>query len=309
MFVRIKCKGDVKMPTVNAVCECLPQNIRREIESIRNKENIEEIRLRANKPLSVTVQNTSYYVNRGALSETDFAESILISHSDIEFAVKRFCRESVYAHINEIKRGYIAAAGGLRIGVAGNFGGENVTEFSSLNIRLPHEILGAADLLISKNTGGGILIAGAPGCGKTTVLRDAVRQLSNLGHRVSVIDTRGEISGGNTDGGMDTGRNTDIFLNCEKAFGIEACLRVFSPQYIAFDEIGTMAELEAARQSFSGGAEIITTAHAGSVSDFSRRKVLRELILSGAVKTAVFMTSRNLADALFFNTEELKKCL
>ncbi|MBQ0084447.1 MAG: hypothetical protein KBS52_06780 [Clostridiales bacterium] len=286
--------------TLEAVAECLPYGIKRAIEEIKNREEIEEIRLRADKPLCFTVRGESF-----------FKEDITVRKEDIAYCVKRFCNESVYAHIKELNSGYIAGPCGSRIGVAGNFGGENAVHFSCLNIRIAHEIIGAADRLVKAYKGGGILILGPPACGKTTVLRDAVRQLSDgisgKSYRVSVIDSRGEITGGES-GGMNIGKNTDVFLFCEKARGIEMALRTFSPEIICFDEIGTSKELCGVKQSINAGADIIATAHAGSLEDLKKRQILREFMLTGAVKTVVFMESRSLLNAEFIDSEELRRC-
>lgn len=286
--------------TFKAVLECLPYEIKRAADGFINREKIEEIRLRAEKPLCFITCKESF-----------FLEDIKVTKADIAYCVKRFCRESVYAHIKEINEGYIAGPAGSRIGVAGNFGGENAVDFSSLNIRIAHEIFGAADRIVKNYSGGGILILGPPACGKTTVLRDAVRQLSDgkngTSYKVSVIDSRGEITG--TDAGiMDTGKNTDIFLFCEKAKGIEMALRTFSPEIICFDEIGTKEELYGVKESMNAGVDIIATAHAGSLADLKKREVLREFMLCGAVKTVVFMHGRNLDNAEFIESEELRKC-
>lgn len=281
----------------DTVISYLPVRIKNELENIPNREDIEEIRIRADLPLCLTKNG-----------ESIFLKGVLPTRQDVAYCVRRFCNESVYAYTSQINSGFIAGPKGCRIGVAANFGGENAVDYSSLNIRIAKQIFGAANRLIKYYRGGGVLIAGPPGCGKTTVLRDAARQFSDgvtgKSYRVSVIDSRGEISGG----GLDVGKNTDVFLFSPKDAGIEAALRSFSPEIICFDEIGTFSELKGVAQSLNAGANVFTTVHAESFSDFSHRPIIKALLNSGAVKSVILMHGKNLENAEFIEREELIKC-
>ncbi len=254
---------------ISAAVAALPDSI---------KETIEEIRLRANKKITVI-----YSKGQKVLEPT-------LLTSDITDTVNRLCNHSIYAHTNELNEGYISLKNGHRAGVTGNFAGGNLHEFSGINLRIARQIFGAADFLINSISEGGVLIAGPPGSGKTTVLRDLVRQLSNKGKRVSVVDTRGEISafsGGNIYN--DLGENTDVLFGIPKEKGIEIALRTLSPQYIAFDEIGNIGELKAVSECIYGGADIITTAHIAAAEQLSKRHITRELILGGAIETVIVL--------------------
>ncbi|MBO7217938.1 MAG: Flp pilus assembly complex ATPase component TadA, partial [Clostridia bacterium] len=163
---------------------------------------------------------------------------------------------------------------------------------SSVNIRIAREIIGAAESLYGK-VGKGILIAGGPGSGKTTVLRDIVRQLSDSGQRISLVDTRGEIasaSGGRAT--LDVGINTDVISGGDKAKGVEIALRTLFPQYIAFDEIGSTRELELVSESFFSGTGIITTAHASNIEELRTRRVTKRLLELGAVENIALLPSK-----------------
>lgn len=258
------------------------------------KQSADEIRLRSGKEICVMCGKTPIFIKP------------ILENEDIAFTVKRLCNSSVYAHTNELNNGFISLPFGHRAGVVGNFSGENLYEFSSVNIRIARQVVGAADFLSGKITGG-VLLSGPPASGKTTVLRDLVRQLSKEGNKVSVVDTRGEISAFSK--GVifnDLGPNTDVLFGIEKDRGIEIALRTMTPDYIAFDEIGTDLELKRVFDSVNGGAEIITTAHIGSVEQLLLRPVTRRLITSGAVKTVV-MLDRNKGNKIF-TSEEILKC-
>lgn len=260
----------------------LPKKIAFEIENLPKdlKKDITEIRIRSGLPICIMCGAKPRFLN------------VNVNQYDVEAAVKLLCNNSIYAHTNELNNGYISLPFGHRAGVSGNFSGDNLCEFSSVNIRVARQIIGAASSLTDKITGG-VLLAGPPASGKTTMLRDLVRQLSNQNFKVSVVDTRGEISAFSS--GViynDLGLNTDVLFGIDKEKGIEIALRTMSPQYIAFDEIGNKQELLRVFQSVNGGAEILTTAHISGKEQLLGREVTRQLIVSGAVKTVVLLDSK-----------------
>ncbi len=267
---------------MDRILASLPPKIALEIKNLPNqiKVTATEIRLRSGGQICVMCGNTPHFL----VSAT--------SQKDISDTVKMLCNSSVYAHTKELNSGYISLPYGHRAGVVGNFLGENLCDFSSLNIRIAHQIIGSAAFLNDKIRGG-VLFAGPPASGKTTLLRDLIRLLSNNNYRVTVVDTRGEISafsGGNIYN--DLGPNTDVLFGIEKPKGIEIALRTMSPQYIAFDEIAEGKELERVFQSINGGAEILTTAHISGVSQLMQRFVTRSLIETEAVKTVVLLNNK-----------------
>jgi len=200
---------------------------------------------------------------------------------------------------DEIRNGYITLPGGHRVGVTGQavLDGGKVKTFkhiSGLNFRIAREIPGCADKILPFiiNKDGGIantLIISPPKAGKTTILRDIVRQLSTpvvkkgfRGYRISLIDERSEIAccfEGVPQN--DVGIKTDVLDGCPKAYGIMVMLRTMSPEIIAFDEIGKAEEVSAIKEAINSGVAVITTAHGKNLEDIKKRPTLRKLFQEG----------------------------
>ena len=277
------------------------------------KETVQEIRLRCDRPLTLTVNTQVAYVDKNSrISFNKNNNLFLVTGTDITETVKNLCNNSMYSHTHEIKQGFIAMRNGHRAGVAGNFSGETVYDFSSVNIRIARQIFGAANFLTERYSSGGVLIAGPPGSGKTTVLRDFIRQLSDgksgKYRRVAVVDTRGEISachGGKMQN--DLGDNTDVLYGIEKARGVEIALRTLGPDIIAFDEIGTEAELGAVAQCMGGGADVVLTAHIGKLSELATRSITRKLLTQNNIKLVAMLSCEKSPE--IYSRREIERCL
>ena len=258
-------------------------------------DKVQEIRLRMNAPLLMIYSNKEAFVTEDASLTNHPSMAVLITRNEIKETMEYISNYSLYAFEDEIRQGFITISGGHRIGVAGKIIIENdmikgMKHISYINVRLAHQIRGCADgvmpYLINKACQGiyHTLIISPPRCGKTTLLRDIIRQLSNGGSlmngiSVGVVDERSEI--GACYMGVpqnDLGIRTDILDCCPKAKGMLMLIRSMSPQVIAVDEIGSKEELEAIDYVIRCGCKLISTVHGSSIEDIRSKPILGELV-------------------------------
>lgn len=267
------------------------------------KESVQEIRLRANKPLTLSSGNKILFVTESGKISDSMENAAISSFEDIVNTFQNICCYSVYSHQNEIKNGFVTMGSGHRVGLCGTAvisHGEitSIRDISSLNIRIAREIPNASKELLRRvgTVDGGLLIVGTPCSGKTTILRDLARRIS-LGidcriMRTSVVDERGELAG--TYSGIS--RNdlglADILNGYSKHDGIMQALRTLSPEAIICDEVGASSDMAAIEQGVNAGVSIIATIHAGSYHEVLSRKQGKALLDSGAFKTVVILKSR-----------------
>ena len=261
--------------------------------------DVTEIRLRVGRPLNLTVAGENVFLNNsGQVCYLRQQGLLVVTKEEIEATFDKMCEHSVYMFTEQLKNGYIALKHGCRAGIAAGAVYENgeITTFShitSINIRIAAEYIGCADFL-SDYLSEGLLIAGPPSSGKTTVLRDAIRKISDgigtQSRRVSVIDTRGEIAAVNNSVPSNyLGSLCDVISTCDKIRGIDIALRTLNPQVIAFDEISDENEARAVINGFHSGVFALMTIHAGSVYDLLKRKASFVLINSGVVKNVALL--------------------
>lgn len=259
-------------------------------------ESIEEIRLRADKPLMVQNYRNEWFVRLDGTLDMSPAKAVVVSQKAISRTLELMSGNSIYAFQEEIKSGFITIRGGHRIGITGKvvYDGsavKNIKDISGLNIRLSNQVIGCASRIIGHILNGktGIfntLLISPPQCGKTTLLRDIARCLSNgipeygiNGIKIGIVDERSEIAA--CFKGIpqnDVGIRTDVLDGCQKSQGMAMMIRSMSPDVIITDEIGCEGDRDAVLGVLNAGVKIITSAHGYNVSELkSRREVLKLL--------------------------------
>lgn len=270
------------------------------------KNEIREIRLRTRAPVvAVTKEGSFFIAGKGRLTRFLSETVLYASEQEVEETFRRLCGYSVHSYADAINRGYITVSGGSRAGVAGTAVTENgkitaVRDISCINLRIAREIKGAADKIIAREMCGelhSLIIAGPPSSGKTTVLRDLARSLSNgiLGEsrKILVCDERGEIGAAfGSCAQNDLGGNCDLLTAYPKAEGIMTALCSFSPDMIICDEISTEAEAAAVEAGVNSGVLFALSIHSGTLEELKRRPVARRIMQTGAFESVVLLSGR-----------------
>ncbi|GMQ64129.1 stage III sporulation protein AA [Vallitalea maricola] len=268
---------------------------------------LQEIRLRVNKPLIIRIDNKEYFLNQDQLV-TSSKRAYIITEKDLKDTMEFISNYSLYAFEDELRNGYITVDGGHRVGLAGKVVVENnrvktIKNITCINIRISHEIKGCANKVIpyifQENTIYHTLIISPPRCGKTTLLRDIVRQLSdgvsnNTGITIGVVDERSEIGGCYR--GIpqnDVGIRTDILDGCPKTEGMLMLIRSMSPEVIAVDEIGSSEDIEAIDFVINAGCKMICTVHGSSLIEVKNKPILEKLIDKNIIERFIVLESKN----------------
>ncbi|MGL4796824.1 MAG: stage III sporulation protein AA [Paraclostridium sp.] len=294
------------------IVNSLAINLREKIKPFKNSNsNIEEIRIRVNKPLIVNANGEDYFYNNTTKDlDTNQRNSYVVTREDVEQTFQLMCKYSIHSFMDDIKKGFITLKGGHRVGIVGKVIIEdrqvkNIKHVSSLNIRVCREILDCSEKVInhiikSPTEVNNTLIISPPQCGKTTLLRDIVRNLSNgiktkgfKGMKVALIDERNEIAGSYLGvPQMDIGMRTDVIETCPKNIGIMMLLRAMSPNLIVTDEIGNEDEIKALYTALNGGVSLITTVHGDSIEDIKNRKELSKLLDKELFKKIIILSAK-----------------
>ncbi len=267
-------------------------------------ENIQELRLRADAPVTVSLPDGERYLTRHGLSCVRQSDGYFCSRQQLEACFFAFCGQSVYAHQWELRQGYIAVEGGIRVGVAGTAvtrDGDvgSVQNVTALCIRLPRRVAGCARPLLPLVREGDALVStllvGPPACGKTTLLRDLAALLATRHRRVAVVDERGELSLGDTLGGCD------VLRGYPKAVGIRQAVRCLAPDVILLDELGEVAEVQAVADCAHAGVAVVASLHGYSPWEMAQQPFVRDLVGRRVFPRWVFLQGRE-------NPGEIQNC-
>lgn len=283
----MKIKRNKENMNIDGILRYFPQKVQELIKNNINDEELEmleEIRVRNNLPLILKIGQAEKVIDHKITTE------------DINYIFQKICENSIYSYQKQIANGFITVQGGNRVGIVGTAvldGNDKVINFnyiSGLNFRISRQIIGCSNQIVDEifNGCGGIyntLIISKPGIGKTTLLRDIVRNVSNgmpnkfKGMNVTVIDERGEISA--TYKGImqnDLGMRTDVINDIPKYIGMKMAIRSMAPKVIVADEIGNKRDSEAIKYAMCCGVKGIFTAHGASLEELEKNPEISDLL-------------------------------
>lgn len=274
----------------------LSDSVKQNIGEI-DTEKIQEIRLRVNRPIVVRLDNKEYISNK----------EYIISKKDIDDTLGIMSEFSLYSYEEQLKSGFITIKSGHRIGIVGRTVMESgkiktIKDISGLNIRVAHQVTGCADnvmpYIITGNSIFNTLIISPPRCGKTTLIRDVAKNISDgykgtNGLNVAIVDERSEIAACSCGVPQnDVGLRTDILDGCPKVDGMRILLRAMAPDVIIVDEIGDSEDAKAIKDILSAGVKVICSVHALDFEDIKNKKYIAELIQDKFFEKLIFLSSK-----------------
>jgi len=305
------------MSGLEMVLEYLPATIRDKMQNFLNEDlspnaskkdpvpfAVEEIRLRSNKPLMLKIGQETQTID------------YIVKQQEVLQAFERICENSVYSYRRQICDGYITIKGGNRVGIVGSAvvdNGQviNINYISSLNFRIARQKLGCSDSIMQdiideqNNSIHNTLIVSPPGCGKTTLLRDVVRNISNgveeigfKGKTVGIVDERGEIAAMYK--GIpqnDIGIRSDVVDNMPKPEAMRMLVRSMCPDVIVCDEIGSREDINAIDYAMCSGVKGIFTAHGKNIEEMNRNVELSKLLNKHIFERIILLNPEKRGDA------------
>ncbi len=303
-------KQNIQNKNINNILDILPVELRKIFRRISPSflQNLEEIRLRVNRPLILNSKGEDYFITKEGFTSKILHNIVMVTTEDLNTCFQLVTDYSAYALEEEIKNGFITIKGGHRIGICGKtvIDGnkiKTIKNISGLNIRISKEKIGCAEKIIkyiieSEKSIYNTLIVSPPGCGKTTLLRDIVRLISDgipkysfKGINVSVVDERSEIGGCyNGVPQNNIGIRTDILDGCPKADGMIMLIRTMSPKVIVTDEIGRDKDIYAIKEAINAGVKFITTIHGNSIEELHRRDNITQLLEKKVFERVIILT-------------------
>ena len=291
-----------------------------EKEVLKEEDFLEEIRIRAGKPIILKFNKKENVIR------------YFVTREDILKILQLVCENSIYSYQHQIAEGFVTIKGGHRVGISGSCVIENgrvinINYINSLNFRIARQILGASKELlkyilnIERNNVKNTLIVSSPGAGKTTILKDIVKQISSGIKEINfealntgIIDERGEIAA--LYKGIpqnDIGIKIDVIDNVSKGIGMKMLVRSMAPQVIVADEIGNPEDVDAINYSMCSGCKGIFTAHGDCIEDLYLNKFIKELIIGHVFEIIIFLDSNkkgNIKEIYIFDISSMKykKC-
>ena len=268
-------------------------------------QKLQEIRLRVGQPLILKIGSHEYGLNEEGICK--MGSGYTVSKQDVSDILHCMSDFSLYALEDELRQGFLTLEGGHRVGLVGRVVLENnriktLKHISGMNIRIAHEVIGCSErimpYILSRERVYHTLIVSPPGCGKTTLLRDMILQLSEgfsgYGpYTVGVVDERSEIAACYLGVPQNhLGTRTDVLDACPKVEGMRMLLRSMAPQVVAVDEIGKEEDCEALRDMLSAGVSLLCTVHGKDDKECFRRPKLKELLEEGLFERLIILSNR-----------------
>lgn len=266
------------------------------IQNSKIEQELQEIRIRVNKPIILKLRKIEVVIEYE------------ISQTEILQIVEKLCNNSIYAYKNQMCEGFITIKGGHRVGITGSAVMDNgkiinIKYITSLNFRVAREVENCSYSILNQvvdvknDTINNTLIVSPPGKGKTTMLRDLIKNISNgipkinfRGRNCGVVDERGEIAAMYQ--GIpqnNVGIRTDIIENISKAKGMKMLIRSMSPEVIACDEIGSKEDIQAIKEAMLSGVKGIFTMHGRNLNDIKANTYINELIENKTIEKIIFL--------------------
>lgn len=281
------------------IIEYFPDKLKNILHEKLKEEGLEEIRVRNGKPIILKFNNKEEVLKYNICSQ------------EILEILQLICENSIYSYQKNISTGFVTLQGGHRVGIVGSCVIEenrviNIKYINSFNFRIARQVIGCSDSILEhildlENNGiFNTLIVSPPGYGKTTILKDIARQISNgiesqnfKGIDVGIVDERSEIA--SMYKGVpqnDLGIRTDILENVSKPIGMKMLVRSMAPKVIIADEIGSIDDLEAINYVLTSGCKGIFTAHGATIEDISLNPVLKNLLDTHAFERIIFLDKK-----------------
>ena len=288
---------------MESILKYFPMNIYKILQEIINQNikidilsNAIEIRVRLNRPIIIRLRNI------------DIIAKYKITEKDMLYIMEKICENSLYAYKEQICQGFITIKGGHRVGITGTCVIENekicnIKYITGLNFRIAREIKGCSQSILSdivdvkNNTIYNTLIVSPPGKGKTTMLRDVIRNVSNgipelnfEGKVCGVVDERGEIAAMYR--GIpqnDVGIRTDVIENVSKNIGMRMLVRSMGPEVVACDEIGSKEDVQAIKYAINSGVRGVFTMHGKDMVDVKNNQNIHELIENKSIEKIIIL--------------------